>query len=147
MKDGSEPAEGSAWARTGAGVRTLIVTAAAAGSRILGFVRDVMLASLLGSGPVADAFVAAFRIPSLFRRVLGEGALNAGVVPVLSRLAREGAPGAEGRAAGDVLAFAAAALLVVVAVAELAAPGSCSRSPRASRATRAGSISPRSTPG
>ena len=46
-------------------------------SRILGFLRDVQIASWLGTGPVADAFFIAFKVPNLFRRLFGEGAFNA----------------------------------------------------------------------
>ena len=49
--------------------------------RILGFVRDILLAALLGAGAVADAFFLANRLPNLFRRLFGEGAFNAAFVP------------------------------------------------------------------
>jgi putative peptidoglycan lipid II flippase len=54
-------------------------------SRILGFGRDVMLASLVGPGALMDAFVAAFRLPNMFRRFFAEGAFNAAFVPMFSR--------------------------------------------------------------
>jgi putative peptidoglycan lipid II flippase len=61
------------------------------GSRILGFVRDILIAALLGAGPVADAFFVANRLPNLFRRLFGEGAFNAAFVPSFSgMLAVEG---------------------------------------------------------
>lgn len=53
-------------------------------SRILGFLRDVVLARLLGTALQADAFFVAFKIPNLFRDLVGEGATNAAVVPVFS---------------------------------------------------------------
>jgi putative peptidoglycan lipid II flippase len=53
-------------------------------SRILGYIRDMLVASLFGTGMFADAFYAAFRIPNLFRRILGEGAFSAAFVPVFS---------------------------------------------------------------
>ena len=60
-------------------------------SRILGFVRDILIATLLGAGPVADAFFVANRLPNLFRRLFGEGAFNAAFVPSFSgMLAVEG---------------------------------------------------------
>src|SRR6202140_4324556 len=55
-------------------------------SRLLGFVRDVLIAALLGAGPVADAFFVANRLPNLFRRLFGEGAFNAAFVPEFSGL-------------------------------------------------------------
>ena len=68
---------------------TLIVAAASSLSRVLGFVRDVLLANALGAGPVADAFLAAFRVPNAVRRILSEGALNAGFIPIYAGLRSE----------------------------------------------------------
>ena len=53
-------------------------------SRVLGMLRDVATASLLGTGTVMDAFVIAFRIPNMFRRLFGEGAFAAGYLPVIT---------------------------------------------------------------
>ena len=53
-------------------------------SRILGFVRDILIAKFLGSTVIADAFFVAFRIPNFFRRVLAEGAYAAALIPVFS---------------------------------------------------------------
>jgi len=53
-------------------------------SRILGYLRDVLIAIYLGSGPIADAFFVAFRIPNTFRRLFSEGAFNAAFVPSYS---------------------------------------------------------------
>ena len=50
-------------------------------SRISGYVRDILIAIFLGSGPIADAFFVAFRIPNTFRRIFGEGSFNAAFVP------------------------------------------------------------------
>ena len=61
---------------------SLVVGLATVLSRLLGFARDMLIARLLGAGPVADAFLVAFRLPNLVRRVLGEGGLNAPFVPV-----------------------------------------------------------------
>ncbi|MDD9729269.1 murein biosynthesis integral membrane protein MurJ [Mameliella sp. AT18] len=54
-------------------------------SRVLGVVREVMILALIGPGPVMDAFVAAFRLPNLFRRFFAEGAFNAAFVPLFSK--------------------------------------------------------------
>ena len=60
-------------------------------SRLLGFLRDILIAALAGAGPVADAFFVANRLPNLFRRLFGEGAFNAAFVPAFAGLlAREG---------------------------------------------------------
>ena len=53
-------------------------------SRIFGFLRDMLVAYLFGAGMVADAFYAAFRIPNLIRRMLGEGSFSVAFIPVFS---------------------------------------------------------------
>ncbi len=60
-------------------------------SRVLGLVRDQLITAFFGAGAIGAAFLFAFQIPNLFRRLLGEGALTAATVPVLAELeAREG---------------------------------------------------------
>ena len=54
-------------------------------SRVLGFLRDILIAKYLGSGLLGDAFFSAFRFPNLFRRIFGEGAFNAAFVPMFGR--------------------------------------------------------------
>lgn len=54
-------------------------------SRIAGFVRDVMIAAYLGTGPVAEAFLVAFTLPNMFRRFFAEGAFNTAFVPLFSK--------------------------------------------------------------
>ena len=82
-------------------------------SRILGFLRDAMIAGSLGAGPVADAFVVAFRLPNLFRRLFAEGVFNSAFVPLYSRaLTEEGEAGAA-RFAGEI-ASGLIGLLVIV---------------------------------
>lgn len=63
-------------------------------SRICGYLRDQRVALLLGTSPAADAFILAFRIPTLIRRMTGEGALGASFIPVFSGLLRKGTRGA-----------------------------------------------------
>ncbi len=71
-------------------------------SRVLGFARDIIIAALLGTGPVADAFFVALKLPNLFRRLFGEGAFNAAFVPAFAgRLAADG-PQAARRLAQEV---------------------------------------------
>ena len=66
-------------------------------SRIFGFARDILIAAILGTGPVADAFFVALRLPNLFRRLFGEGAFNAAFVPSISTiLHQEGMDAATG---------------------------------------------------
>ncbi len=58
------------------------------GSRIGGFVRDILIAFVLGASPAMDALVVAIKLPSLFRRLLAEGALNASFIPLFAGIAR-----------------------------------------------------------
>ena len=92
-------------------------------SRVLGFVRDMMIALVLGTGPVADAFFVAFRFPNLFRRLFAEGAFNAAFVPLFARrLEGQGAEAAR-KFAQEALSALTAVLLVLTAFAEIAMPG------------------------
>jgi putative peptidoglycan lipid II flippase len=77
-------------------------------SRILGFVRDILIAARLGAGPVADAFFVALRLPNLFRRLFGEGAFSAAFVPGFT-----GTLAAEGREAARAYAEQAFALMLL----------------------------------
>jgi putative peptidoglycan lipid II flippase len=96
---------------------TLVVAAGSVVSRLLGFARDVLFAQAFGAGPVADAFLAAFRLLDVVRRVVGEGGLNPALVPLLIPLRRDEAA----RFAGAALAAAGLVLLAVTAIVELAA--------------------------
>jgi putative peptidoglycan lipid II flippase len=58
-------------------------------SRLTGFARDIMLAAILGAGPVADAFFVAFRLPNHFRAIFAEGAFNAAFVPAYAHVQGE----------------------------------------------------------
>lgn len=98
---------------------SLLVGLGAAASRILGFARDILFAQALGAGPVADAFLAAFRIPNLVRRIVGEGGLNPALIPVLGRLA----PDEAAIVGGDIVTAFALTLLTLTGLVELAAGG------------------------
>ncbi|SJZ91473.1 putative peptidoglycan lipid II flippase [Enhydrobacter aerosaccus] len=80
-------------------------------SRIVGFVRDIVLSAVLGSGPVADAFIIAFKLPNFFRRLFAEGAFSAAFVPLFAR-ELEG----NGRAAAVAFARQAHAGLLLILV-------------------------------
>ena len=92
------------------------VGAATLASRLLGFLRDGLIAVVLGAGPVADAFVVAMRLPNLFRRMFAEGAFAAAFVPVFMALVAERGAAAARRFAGTALL----ALLLVVGLLTLA---------------------------
>lgn len=95
----------------------LTVSTGTLASRLLGFARDSLIAALLGTGAVADAFLAAFQLVNVVRRLLSEGALNAALVPAwLGLRAREGDEAASafaGRVLGTVSAALIAASIVI----------------------------------
>ena len=91
-------------------------------SRILGFVRDALIAALVGAGPVADAFFVAFKLPNLFRRLFAEGAFNAAFVPLYATELSEGGRERARAFADQAFAVLAWSLAVFVALAELAMP-------------------------
>jgi putative peptidoglycan lipid II flippase len=91
-------------------------------SRVLGFVREAMIAAFLGAGPVADAFYAAFRFPNLFRRLFAEGAFNAAFVPLFAKEIEGGGPLAAKKFAEQVLAVLVLALLTLSALAMIFMP-------------------------
>lgn len=91
-------------------------------SRFLGFARDILIAAILGAGPIADAFFVAFKLPNFFRRLFAEGAFNAAFVPLFSgRLASEGLVAAQ-VFANSVLSVMVAFLYVFVTLAQVAMP-------------------------
>ncbi|CAL74004.1 putative Virulence factor MviN-like protein [Bradyrhizobium sp. ORS 278] len=79
-------------------------------SRLLGFGRDALIAALLGAGPVADAFLAAFQLVNVIRRLLTEGALNAALVPAWLRIYQSAGPNGAAAFAGRVLGTVSAGL-------------------------------------
>ena len=90
-------------------------------SRVLGFLREVLLLSLIGPGPVMDAFVAAFRLPNMFRRFFAEGAFNAAFVPMFAKKL-EGEEGA-GKFARDAFNGLSLVVLALTALGMIFMPG------------------------
>ena len=91
-------------------------------SRVLGFVRDIMIANVVGASPVADAFFAAFRLPNLFRRLFAEGAFNAAFVPLFARRLEQEGEAAARRFAEEALSMLVTGLLVLSACAMAGMP-------------------------
>ncbi|WP_029041025.1 murein biosynthesis integral membrane protein MurJ [Cucumibacter marinus] len=91
-------------------------------SRVLGFVRDMLMAAALGTGPVADAFFAAFRFPNLFRRLFAEGAFNAAFVPLFSKALEQGGEEPARQFAREIISWLIAFLLVLTVLAEIFMP-------------------------
>src|SRR3569623_3091844 len=86
-------------------------------SRLTGFARDIMLAAILGAGPVADAFFVAFRLPNHFRAIFAEGAFNAAFVPAYARVRAQGGEARAGLFADRIFTLQLASQVVVLAVA------------------------------
>ncbi len=90
-------------------------------SRILGYLRDVLIAIYLGSGPIADAFFVAFRIPNTFRRLFSEGTFNAAFVPSYSSEIVQGKKRAQ-QFANNVFNLLLIGLLFLILVIEIFMP-------------------------
>ncbi|MSO64325.1 MAG: murein biosynthesis integral membrane protein MurJ [Alphaproteobacteria bacterium] len=91
-------------------------------SRVLGFLRDILMAALLGTGLVADAFFVAFKLPNFFRRLFAEGAFNAAFVPLFAHTQQsEGSVDAETLAA-EVLSVLLTVLFVFVSLMQVGMP-------------------------
>ena len=91
-------------------------------SRILGLVRDILFASVLGTGMLADVFYVAFRLPNMFRRLFAEGAFNAAFVPLFARQLENGGRAAAKAFAEESLAVLVSILLLLTALAMAAMP-------------------------
>lgn len=89
-------------------------------SRVLGFVRDILIAAYLGAGPVAEAFLIAFSLPNMFRRFFAEGAFNTAFVPMFSKKVEAGEDAAD--FARDALSGLATVVIAVTLVALVAMP-------------------------
>lgn len=91
-------------------------------SRVLGFTREMLMAAALGTGPVADAFYAAFQFPNTFRRLFAEGAFNTAFVPLFAKeIEANGVEGAK-RFSEEVFGVLFTALLALTILMELAMP-------------------------
>ncbi len=100
----------------------LTVSTGTLASRLLGFARDSLIAALLGTGAVADAFLAAFQLVNVVRRLLSEGALNAALVPAWLGLRERDGDAAATAFAGRVLGTVSAALIAASLVIALVMP-------------------------
>lgn len=109
MKDSAQPTS-----RRGLLQSAAVVSTCTAVSRLLGLVREALMAVFFGTELAKSAFDVAFKIPNLFRRLFGEGALSAAFIPILSEtLVKEGKDEAN-RLASRVMTMLGTALLVIV---------------------------------
>lgn len=91
-------------------------------SRVLGFIRDAVVARIFGAGVAMDAFVVAFRLPNLLRRVFAEGAFSQAFVPILADYKQNQSPENTQKFVQYVAGMLSFALCVVTAIGVLAAP-------------------------
>ncbi|MEA2780226.1 MAG: putative peptidoglycan lipid flippase [Rhodospirillaceae bacterium] len=91
-------------------------------SRVTGFVRDILIARVLGTGEMADAFFVAQRLPNLFRSLFAEGAFNAAFVPQFARRLADGGPAAAKVFAEQALSVLLTALMIFTLAAQIAMP-------------------------
>lgn len=116
---------------------SVAVAGAAMVSRVFGYARDVLVANILGAGPVAEAFLAALRAPNALRRIVGEGGFNGAVIPLYMRLRQRHGSETAANFGRDFLALAtlllalasAALAFAASAVIALSAPGLDATSP------------------
>jgi putative peptidoglycan lipid II flippase len=91
-------------------------------SRLTGFARDIMLAAILGAGPIADAFFVAFRLPNHFRAIFAEGAFNAAFIPAYARINTQGGPTAAKLFGDRIFTLLLASQIVLLALALVFTP-------------------------
>jgi putative peptidoglycan lipid II flippase len=91
-------------------------------SRLTGFIRDVVMAAILGAGPLADAFFIAFRLPNHFRAIFAEGAFAAAFVPAYARTLEQAGINAAKLFADQIAAALIAINLVLLAIALMFTP-------------------------
>lgn len=101
---------------------TLVQASLTLASRVLGFVRDVLLAARIGAGPVGDAWATALMFPNLFRRIFAEGAFAQAFVPSYSRTLEEHGPEAARLVAEEAMRVLFAATAALTLVAQVAMP-------------------------
>jgi len=91
-------------------------------SRVLGFLRDVMFAAVLGAGPAADAFLVALKLPNMFRRLTAEGAMANAFVPAYAEARQQGGETAATHLAGETQTTLMLVLLALVGLGEMFMP-------------------------
>lgn len=98
------------------------VGGATLGSRVFGFVREMLMAAAVGTGPVADAFNTAFRFPNTFRRLFAEGAFNSAFVPLFAKEIEAGGMEGARRFSEEVFGVLFTVLMALTIAMELSMP-------------------------
>src|SRR5215813_12708639 len=91
-------------------------------SRITGFIRDIILAAVLGAGPMADAFFVALRLPNHFRAIFAEGAFNAAFIPAYAQLRASRGEQSVGLFASRIFTLLLASQIVLLGIALVFTP-------------------------
>ncbi len=117
-----EPADDDGVKRRGLLHSSVLVSGATMTSRVLGLVRDVVLAALVGANSNADAFFVAFKIPNFLRRLFAEGAFAQAFVPVLSETREQGGKAAVKALVDRVAGVLGGTLFVLTAITIIASP-------------------------
>ena len=91
-------------------------------SRILGYFRDLLIARVIGAGLISDCFFVAFKLPNLFRRILGEGAMNAAFIPVVSGVRTKSGKKSADAFFSNIFSFLLVSLLAFVLILEIFMP-------------------------
>ena len=91
-------------------------------SRILGFIRDAIIARMFGAGMATDAFFVAFKLPNLLRRIFAEGAFSQAFVPILAEYRQTRSPEATQAFVQHIAGLLSFMLVIVTAIGILAAP-------------------------
>jgi putative peptidoglycan lipid II flippase len=92
-------------------------------SRLSGFARDIVMAAVLGAGPIADAFLVAFRLPNHFRAIFAEGAFASAFVPAYARIRTQSGAEAAKLFGDRIFTLLFASQVVLLALALLFTPG------------------------
>ncbi|MGA1870394.1 MAG: murein biosynthesis integral membrane protein MurJ [bacterium] len=101
---------------------TIVISGATLISRILGFIRDMIIAGFFGAGMVVDAFIVAFRLPNLLRRLFGEGSLSASFIPVFTEYLEKKGPHDAWELASNILTLFSIILILTSAAGVVGAP-------------------------
>jgi len=115
--DSTRPESGSGLLRSSALVGSMTMT-----SRVLGLLRDIVIAAFVGASANADAFFVAFKIPNFLRRLFAEGAFSQAFVPVLADYKQEGSVAAVKALVNRVAGVLGGTLLLITTLTILAAP-------------------------
>ena len=91
-------------------------------SKILGFVRDILIAAFVGAGIIADVFFVAFKLPNFFRRLFAEGAFSAAFIPIFSSILKTNGRSKAIQFGSEVLSLLFFILFIIIIIFEFLMP-------------------------